>query len=275
MFLVFSCTVLKPKEIFHCITYIARVSWENNIQTYLLSYLFVWCTSQNTPNNEIGELKSQLAHQFEIKDLGTLCTFWALKLHILLEAIFSINPNTLPTSLIKLIFLTLKPRRPPWNKMFDIPLMMVFFYQILLCIVLSLVYLTISRLNIAYVVHVVNRFVSSPTIVHWTFFLCILRYLHCTQFQSLLFPLPSSLELCAYSDANWASDPTNHKSTTRFCIFLGESLISWKRKKQTVMSRSSTKVEYRAMSPTIIEIVWLRWLLDSMGVSLFAPTPMH
>ncbi|XP_042423315.1 uncharacterized mitochondrial protein AtMg00810-like [Zingiber officinale] len=66
----------------------------------------------------------------------------------------------------------------------------------------SLVFLTMTRPDIAYDVHVVSQFVTAPTIVHWAAVLRILRYLRGTQFQSLLFPSTSSLELCAYSDAD-------------------------------------------------------------------------
>jgi hypothetical protein len=83
------------------------------------------------------------------------------------------------------------------------------------------------------------------------------------------------LELRAYSDADHGSDPTDHKSVTGFCIFLGDSFISWKSKKQSLISQSSTEAEYRAMSSTTKEIVWLRWLLADMGVSFSHPTPMY
>ncbi|KAJ9561585.1 hypothetical protein OSB04_006745 [Centaurea solstitialis] len=103
----------------------------------------------------------------------------------------------------------------------------------------------------------------------------ILRYLRGTQFQSLLFPSTSSLKLSAYSDASWDSDPSDRKCTTGFCIFLGDSLISWKSKKQDVVSRSSIEVEYHAMEVTTCEIVWLRWLLADMGVDVSQPTPLQ
>ncbi|KAK6151159.1 hypothetical protein DH2020_016091 [Rehmannia glutinosa] len=139
----------------------------------------------------------------------------------------------------------------------------------------SLVYLTVTRPDIAHVVHVVSQFVISPSTVHWAVVLLILRYLRGTQFQSLLLPSSSSLEIHAYSDADWANDPTDRKSITVFCVFLGDSLISWKSKKQDVVSRSFTECEYRAMATTACEIVWLRWLLADMGVFLDRPTPLH
>lgn len=141
-------------------------------------------------------------------------------------------------------------------------------------IVGSLVYLTITRPDITYAVHIVSQFVSAPTTVHWAAVLRILRYLRGILYQSLLFPSSSSLELLAYSDA-WAGDPTDRKSTTGYCVFLGDSLISWRSKKQSVVARSSAEAEYRAMATTTADIVWLRWILADLGISLPAPTPMY
>jgi len=93
-------------------------------------------------------------------------------------------------------------------------------------IVGSLVYLTITRPGITYVVHVVNQFVASPTTVHWAAILRILRYLRGTVFQILLLLSIFFLELRVYYDVDHVSDPTNRKSVTGFCIFLGDSLIS-------------------------------------------------
>ena len=83
------------------------------------------------------------------------------------------------------------------------------------------------------------------------------------------------MELCAYSDADYAGDHMDRKSTTGFCIFLGDSLNSWKSKKQSVVSKSSTKAVYRAMTSTTTEIVWLRWLIANMDISLSLPTLMY
>lgn len=95
----------------------------------------------------------------------------------------------------------------------------------------SLVYLSITQPDISYVVHVVSQFVVSPTTMQCPVVLRICRYLLGTQFRSLLFPSSSSLKIHAYSDDDWDGDLTDYKSTTGYCIFLRDSLISWKSKK--------------------------------------------
>ncbi|XP_073138675.1 methionine aminopeptidase 1B, chloroplastic-like isoform X2 [Henckelia pumila] len=77
------------------------------------------------------------------------------------------------------------------------------------------------------------------------------------------------------SDADWAECPDTRKSTTGWCIFLGDALISWKCKKQDCVSKSSTESEYRAMSATCSEILWLRCLLSEFGFPQTARTPLH
>ena len=65
-----------------------------------------------------------------------------------------------------------------------------------------------------------------------------------------IFVCITPLELHAYSDANWAGDLTDRYSITGFCFLLGTSLVSWRSKKQDVVSHSSTKAEYRALADT-------------------------
>ena len=91
----------------------------------------------------------------------------------------------------------------------------------------------------------------------------------------MLFPTKSALHLTGYSDADWASCPDTHKSTTGWCVFLGDALISWKCKKQDRVSKSSMEAEYRAMSAACSEIVWLRGLLSELGFPPTNPTPLH
>ncbi|KAJ9543849.1 hypothetical protein OSB04_023556 [Centaurea solstitialis] len=115
-----------------------------------------------------------------------------------------------------------------------------------------------------------SQFMSAPCSDHYAAVLRILRYLKGTMFHGLYFSSTSSLTLRGFSDADWDSDMTDRCSTTGFCFFLGDSLISWRSKKQSLTARSSIEAEYRALADTSQELIWLRWLL--MGAPQLSPT---
>ena len=138
----------------------------------------------------------------------------------------------------------------------------------------NLVYLTVTRPEIFYVVHQVSQYLSASRSTHYAAVLRILRYLKGTLFHGLFYSAQSPLVLRAFSDADWAGDPTDRKSTTGYCFLLDSFLISWRNKKQTFVARSSTEAEYRAFSNTTSEFLWLRWLLKDLGVHILYYSPL-
>ncbi|GJS56963.1 hypothetical protein Tco_0651747 [Tanacetum coccineum] len=84
----------------------------------------------------------------------------------------------------------------------------------------SLMYLTASRPNIMFAV-------CKPSLGLW-------------------YSKDSPLELVAYNDSDYAGATLDRKSTTGGCQFLGNRLIFWQCKKQTVVATSTTEAEYVA-----------------------------
>ena len=138
-------------------------------------------------------------------------------------------------------------------------------------LVSNLVYLTINRLNISYVVHQVSQYLSTPRSTQYAAVLRILRYLKGTLFHGIFYSTQSPLILRAFYDADWVGDPTDRRSTTSYCFLLSSSLISWRSNKQTHVARSSTKAE----ADTTSELFWLRWLLKDLSVSTSSATPLY
>lgn len=102
-----------------------------------------------------------------------------------------------------------------------------------------LIYLTISRPDLSYPVHVLAQFMNSPQASHWHAALKLVRYLFTTGSQGLFYAHKANHVLVAFSDADWGSCQVTRQSLTGFCVTFGGSLISWKCKKQQTVSRSS------------------------------------
>jgi hypothetical protein len=94
----------------------------------------------------------------------------------------------------------------------------------------ALQFATLTRPDLAYAMNQLCQHMHRPTTVHWTAAKRALRYLKGSIDHGLLFR-KGSLELHAYCDSDWAGNPNDRRSTTRFGIFLGSNLISWAAKK--------------------------------------------
>ncbi|GJR66487.1 ribonuclease H-like domain-containing protein [Tanacetum coccineum] len=91
----------------------------------------------------------------------------------------------------------------------------------------QLIYFTHTRPDISYAVHCLSQHMHSPLSA-----LKVLRYLKGSPSLGLQFNNCFDLKLRAYTDADCAKCPKTRKSVTEYCVFLGNSLISWKSKKQ-------------------------------------------
>ncbi|GJW60767.1 ribonuclease H-like domain-containing protein [Tanacetum coccineum] len=103
----------------------------------------------------------------------------------------------------------------------------------------------------------------------------ILRYVQGNMNCSLQLFSSSTTDLVAYSDADWAGCPTTRRSTSGYCVFLGNNLLSWSSKRQPTLSRSTAEVEYRGVTNVVAETCWLRNLLRELHTPLSSATLVY
>jgi len=130
----------------------------------------------------------------------------------------------------------------------------------------SLLYLCASRPDIVLSVGVCARYQASPKESHMMALKRIFRYLVDTPRYGIWYPKGSSFILNGYTDADWAGDKDDRKSTSGACQFLGRSLVCWSSKKQNCISLSTAEAEYVAAASGCTQLLWMRQTLKEYGV---------
>lgn len=131
-----------------------------------------------------------------------------------------------------------------------------------------LLYLTITMPDITFVVHSLSQFMSAPTDTQLQAAYRVLKYIKDNPRQGLFYSASSDLCLNAFADADWTTCPDTRRSITGYYVYLDQSLITWKSKKQGVVSRSSTEAEYRSMAHATCEFLWLQQFLTNMKIRI-------
>ena len=138
-------------------------------------------------------------------------------------------------------------------------------------IVGKLVYLSHTRPDICYAVNVLSQFMHSPRTTHFQALYKVLRYLKGTTGLGIAYRKTGKLDLNLYTDSDFAGSRVDYRSTTGYCTILGGNLVTWRSKKQSVVSKSSTEAEFRAMSKGIDEVMWIKHMLDELRVPYLRP----
>lgn len=76
----------------------------------------------------------------------------------------------------------------------------------------------------------------------------ILRYLKSSLGKGLMFSENNHQKIEDYTDANWAGNITDRKSTSGYFTFVGSNLVTWRSKKKNVVALSSVEAEFRGMT---------------------------
>uniref|UniRef100_H3H1B3 Reverse transcriptase Ty1/copia-type domain-containing protein n=1 Tax=Phytophthora ramorum TaxID=164328 RepID=H3H1B3_PHYRM len=121
--------------------------------------------------------------------------------------------------------------------------------------------MTATRPDIAYAVGYVSRFMENPQEEHWVAVKRIFRYLQGTKTHGICFKPGDKIDFRGYSDADWAGDLADRKSTSGYTFMLMSAPVSWGSKKQSSVSLSTSEAEYIAVSLAIQEGKWIHRLL--------------
>ncbi|CAN1330795.1 Retrovirus-related Pol polyprotein from transposon RE2 [Linum perenne] len=137
----------------------------------------------------------------------------------------------------------------------------------------GLQYLHMTRPDISYATNRLAQSMHSPTMTNWMQLKRVLRYLKGTTTHGIYLKQNTAHTLSIYTDADWAGDNKDRRSTSAYVAYLGSNIISWSSRKQRTVSRSSTEAEYRALATAASEVLWLTSLLKEVGCPLStAPT---
>ncbi|XP_041007963.1 uncharacterized mitochondrial protein AtMg00810-like [Juglans microcarpa x Juglans regia] len=243
----------------------------DKVHLYILIYVDDLLVT-DTHDSFIFSLITKLMTEFSLKDLGALGYFLGIQATRDAHGLHLCQSKNILDILHRARMVGAKPYSAPClsgaklsaNTSDHDPLSDAIEYR---KIVSALQYCTLSRLDIASTVNQLCQYLHAPTSAHWASANQVLRYLKGTVDHGLYYT-HNGLNLQTYSDSDWADDLDDRRSTTRYGVFLGSSLISWSAKKQPMVSQSSTKAEYHALDFAVAELYPLCMILRDLHIPL-------
>jgi hypothetical protein len=230
---------------------------------YILLYVddIILTTSTDDLRKSIMML---LASEFAMKDLDPLSYFLGIAVTRHTGGLFLCQKNYAAEIIDRAVMLSCKPSATPVDTKqklsvsSGVPFEDPTLYRSLAG---ALQYLTFTRPDISYAVQQICLHMHAPKTEHMNALKRILRYLQGTMHFGLHMYPSSISSLTSYTDADWGGCPDTRRSTSGYCVFLGDNLISWSSKRQPTLSRSSAEAEYRGITNVVSESCWIRNLL--------------
>ncbi len=218
---------------------------------------------------EVDEIKKKLMEKFKMRDLGELSWILGMKVERDKEKIqisqetyinqildrFSMNESKpAPTPLPQKIEELTKTKEAK-EEFYDVKK-----YQ---KIVGALLYLSnTTRPDITFAVNYLARSMSKPSNLSYQLSKRVLRYLNGTRKLKLTYAKKEDIK--GYSDASYAEDREDRKSTGGYTFMMNGGAVSWRSTKQKVVTLSSCEAEYYALAEAAKEAMWLYLLMKSV-----------
>ena len=225
----------------------------------------------------VQKIKHNMSNEFEMKDLGELKYFLGIEVIKCINGWMLSQKKYMVDMLKEFSMYDCKPMQTPMQERMTLDstkndaLTNVKMYQ---QIVGKLIYLTITRPDIAFSVGIVSRYMQEPMKAHMVIVKRILRYIKGTLEYGLLYS-NDKVSPSFFCDADWAGDKETRRSTSGYCCSLGSGVVSWLSKKQPTVALSTTEAEYRVATQATCEATWFEILLKDVGVKIERPLVIY
>ena len=223
----------------------------------------------STANDKLTEFVEQMKNEFEMSMVGELNYFLGLQVKQSDDGIF-ISQNKYAKNLVKKFGMdSAKHLKTPMgtNEKLSkdengVPVDPTLYRSM----IGSLLYLTASRPDIAFSVGVCARYQANSKESRVGAVKRIIRYVNGTADYGIWFSKDTNSSLAGYSDADWAGNADDRKSTSGGCFYLGNNLVSWFSKKQNSISLSTAEAEYIAAGSCCTQLLWMKQMLEDCGI---------
>ena len=253
---------------------------KNNLLTTIIAVYVDDIILTGDDKEEIQNLKIHLHDTFSIKDLGQLSFFLGIEIGYL-ETGISMSQRKFTKELLKEARIEIGSHK---SVVTPLPINLKLTAEggdeysdpsIYRSLVGKLNFLTHTRPDLSFTVQHLSQFLQCPRVPHYQALLHTLNYVASTAGQGIILNASNKLILQAFTDSDWGACQDTRRSISGYIMLLGKSPISWKSKKQGIVSKSSAEAEYRAMSVASSEITWLVRLLSELGLDMHDPVTLH
>jgi hypothetical protein len=178
---------------------------------------------------DIFDLKKFLKQKFKIKDLGELRYFLDIEVIQSPKRIWLLQRQYALNKLSKYGMTGCKPISIPLEQNVKLSadegnlVEDTIMYR---RIVKSLIYMTIIRLDLSYAIGMVSQFMQTPRKPHLDAMKRILKYIKHTLQCGIFYEAKSQLQVHGYTDANWAGNVLDKRSTNGFMFSFGSGAVS-------------------------------------------------
>lgn len=243
---------------------------ENNDECYILIHVDDILVATNS-QHLIDKLENTMNKSFVAKNLGDAKQYLGIKITKSSDGFFEISqPNYIEKIIRENGLENCNPSKYPidtgYHKLEDKNFLQSNHeYR---SIIGSLLYLANnSRPDISVYVSILSRHVENPREVDMIEAKRIIRYLKGTMNLKLkLATMNTEFPIVSFVDADYAEDRIDRKSMSGFLCFVLGGLISWRAKKQGIVTLSTAEAEYVSISEGCQELTWIQNLCKEFGI---------